>query len=130
MCVEVVWDDAEQSTIRMVFSRKWNWDEFYQAADRVDDLTRSVEHPVAYLVDMRQTRTFPSGISAARVRHALTFNYPNVALAIVVGTSLFVQTMTASLMSVVGQRENYLFLEDIDEARALIAERLKEVNAG
>ncbi len=114
----------------MIFRRKWTWDELYQAADRVDELTRSVNHQVAYLVDMRETRTFPSGISAARVRHTLTFNYPNVVLAIVVGSSLFVQTMTESVMCVVGQRENYLFLEDIGEARALIAKRLKEVRAG
>jgi len=130
MCIEVVWDDAQERTIRMVFERQWTGEELYQAADQADELTASVDHRVAYLLDMRRTRVFPSGVSAVKVRHTLNFSHPNASLVVVVSTSLFVRTMVTSLVRVMGRLEDYLFLEDIDEARALIADRLNGANTG
>jgi hypothetical protein len=128
MSVEVVWDDAEKNIVRMIFSRQWTWEELYQSNPITDAMAASVDHKIGFLIDMCQTRDFPAGVSASKVKEAIRFTHPNSAIAVMVGNSMFVQMMVTSLVRVLGRRDDFLFAEDIDQARALIANHLQKLN--
>jgi len=125
MSVEAVWDNPEKTIVRLIFSPQWSWEELYQSNPITDEMAASVDHRIGFLIDMRQTREFPAGVSAARVKEAIQFSHPNSSIAVVVGNSMFVQMMVTSLVRTLGRREDFAFVEDIDQARALIAEHLR-----
>lgn len=127
MSVEVVWDDAEKTIVRLIFSPQWTWEDLYQSNSVTDELTASVNHRVGFLIDMRQTREFPPGLSASKIKESIRFTHPNSSIAVVVGNSMFVQMMVTSLVRVLGRRDDFLFAEDIDQARALITNHLQKL---
>ena len=61
-----------------------------------------------------------------KIQQELNFEDPNVGLSIIVGTNKFVMMMASSVVRVMGRRENYLFMDNMDEALATLAARLKQ----
>ncbi len=126
MSVEAVWDDAEKTIIRLAFSPQWTWEDFYRSNSVTDAMVASVDHRIGFLIDMSQTREFPAGVSAAKVKEAIRFTHPNSSIAVVVGSSMFIQAMAATVVRVLGRREDILFAEGIDQARAMIRSHLQK----
>ena len=60
MPVNVIWDDAERTTIRYVVVGRWNWDEITQAIDEGHRLMAEVDTPVSAIVDLTHSRSVPN----------------------------------------------------------------------
>lgn len=60
MPITHTWQDDEQTILKIDYTGRWTWDEFFAAADTGRELASSVEHRVDYILDM-QNGTVPSG---------------------------------------------------------------------
>ncbi len=126
MGIELSWDDAQQTILVARFDPEWAWGDLYEVATEVNRRTAAADHKIGYIIDLRATRMFPPGISSAKIKPAMDFSDPNAGLAIFVGTNLFLQTMATTVIRVMGRREDFMFIQDIEQARAILAERLKQ----
>lgn len=68
----VEWDNEEKVIIRMTFAGKWTWHDFYQANLEAVAMMKTVEHPVHFLVDFRQSQGIPGDSPFIHARNAIT----------------------------------------------------------
>ncbi len=59
--IQVVWDDAAQSMIRMIIEGSWTWEAMQDARSEVGVLLDMVPHEVTILLDLLKSRGLPNG---------------------------------------------------------------------
>jgi hypothetical protein len=62
MGVTVMWDDDEQSIVRLNFEGDWKLDELRAIGQRGMLMMHSVDHPVCMITDFTRSKTLPLGI--------------------------------------------------------------------
>ena len=61
MKLQVEWDNAEKTIIRITYTEKWTWSDFYAANTEAVAMMKTVQHTVHFLADFRQSRSLPLG---------------------------------------------------------------------
>jgi hypothetical protein len=62
MSVHVEWDNPDKRAIRWTYVGRWTWGEFDDALKAANALLETVDHPVDYLVDVRQMGILPPDV--------------------------------------------------------------------
>jgi hypothetical protein len=60
MSVELIWDDAAQTTVRYQIEGYWVWDDIHEAVESARLMMAKVDHPISVIVDLTQSRTRPN----------------------------------------------------------------------
>ncbi|MEO8606614.1 MAG: hypothetical protein ABI690_01930 [Chloroflexota bacterium] len=131
MPVQIIWDDAEQTTIRFEMTGKWSWDEFYGSYENIWDEVTKVGHRVDAIADVTQTTHVPAG-SISRVRSYASKRPENTGIIVFAGANSYLtaimQTVQNLFKTVMQRSISIRFATTLDEARAIIAEaRAKDV---
>jgi hypothetical protein len=120
MPITVMWDDAEQATIRIIYETPWTWDDFDGATKDVAALVTEVEHKPCLIHDAEKSTGYPSSNVLPHYRKALLELSPYVNFHIGVGTISFTKTVVAIILGVMGGSMQYV--ETLEEARQLAAD--------
>ncbi len=129
MGVSTQWDNEEKTVIRYVYEGKWTWDEYYPEHQKAREMTKSVEHTVHVLVDVRNGALLPKG-ALTHSRSALTNKPENEGITIIVGANLFIQVMANAVRRIYPEPfKQYRFVSTIEEAYALLAEQKEQASA-
>jgi hypothetical protein len=122
MGVEVVWDNAERTIIRSIFSGKWTWDDFYQSLDQTYGLMDSVKHSVHLIVDMRTSRLMPSGSFMPHLQNIRRKMHPNMGATVMVGGGKFMEILSAIMDKLPRKREKKMqMVASLEEAYRYLA---------
>ena len=62
MSVHVEWDNAGATAILWTFDGRWTWGEFDEAVKSVGQMFETVDHPVDFIVDVRQMSILPPDV--------------------------------------------------------------------
>src|SRR4051794_6074286 len=95
MKLQVEWDNAEKTIIRITYTERWTWSDFYEANMEAVEMMKSVAHTVHFLADFRQSRSLPIGGAITHARSALTALPDNWGLLVIVSTSLLIQRLVS-----------------------------------
>lgn len=130
MTTLIRWYDEAKRVLYLEIGPGWGWEDIYALCQRAGQLRETAQHPIGYLVYAPHTNEFPPGLSVTRMKRLLELG-PGERFMIVVGTSLFVQMMIASIMSLMGfeQRQRVHFASTLDEAAPILAAQLPRLEA-
>ncbi len=130
MTTLIRWYDDTQRVLYLEVGPGWDWEAVYALCERAGQLRQTVRHPVGFLVHAPHTNEFPPGLSVTRMKRLLELDADERFL-IIVGTSLFVQMMISSIMSLMGfdQRRRVHFASTLDEAAPILAAQLARLPA-
>ncbi len=124
MPITVVWDDEAHSIVRYVLEGKWEWNEFRPFIDQAAAMTRTVDHRVDTVADLRRSAPLPMKNAFPTLKH-LAIMTPDNALQgifVVIGGGVFVRSLGATFKRIyphIGAAT--YFVETLEEAHALIA---------
>ncbi len=62
MGIVAVWEDEDQTVIRMTFQGNWSLDELHEVGLQTILMIRGVTHPVYEINDFTETTAFPLGV--------------------------------------------------------------------
>jgi len=122
MAVEVCWDDAQHTIVRVVL-RDWGWDELadVEAANARLRLLDDVEHPVTMLVILHDTPRNLLGM-LPRLAQSAAFNHPKIRQVIVVADSNIVKMAAEIFKRIYGHESRRMRLvATLSEAYQLAA---------
>ena len=113
MNLPVEWDNPEKTIIRITYPEKWTWSDFYEANTAAVALMKTVEHPVHFLADFRQSRS------------ALAALPDNWGILVIVSTSVLIQRLVSIFRTAfTGRMSTKTYsVTSIEEAYRVIAEQ-------
>jgi hypothetical protein len=92
MPVSVKWDNDEQTIMRWVFEGNWTWEEYYTNRDAANAQVSEKGHRVDMIVDMRNSKTLPSG-AMTHGKNAVSSATPdNLGVTVFVGVNPVLRT--------------------------------------
>lgn len=128
MAIEIVWDNDNQTIIRVTFPEQWTWDDFLEVDTITAKMVDSVNHKVCFLADLRQTKRIPTGLKLDIANQVLDFRHENSDLLIIVGMNKMIRALlNITLMALSRIRTQIKIVETIDEAYECIHHRLLEI---
>ena len=92
MAIETFWVDRQYTTIQMVFSGQWQWDELKQARTEAATMLDEVDYAVNIIVYSEQETWMPPNY-IQNVREVVSQVHPNAGLVVIVSTSPLFRTM-------------------------------------
>ncbi|MEO8396381.1 MAG: hypothetical protein ABI700_25535 [Chloroflexota bacterium] len=95
MKLQVEWDNPEKTIILITYTEKWTWSDFYEANTVAVAMMKTVDHPVHFLADFRQSRSLPIGGAITHARAALNDLPANWGLLVIVSTSILIQRLVS-----------------------------------
>ncbi len=95
MKLQVEWDNSEKTIIRITYAEKWAWSDFYEANRVAVDMMKTVDHPVHFLADFRQSRSLPIGGAITHARSALAALPDNWGILVIVSNSILIQRLVS-----------------------------------
>ena len=121
MPINHTWVDETKSILKIEYTGRWTWDEFFAAADTGRDLATSVEHRVDYILDM-QNGTVPSGGSTLTNSRAVMARRASNSGIFVIVTNPFVKIMLNVFKNFDRQHGAIMFAAgSVEEALTVIA---------
>jgi hypothetical protein len=99
MKLQVEWDNAEKSVIRITYAEKWTWSDFYEANLAAVALMETVQHPVHLLADFRQSTSLPIGGAITHARNAINVLPDNWGILVIVTTNFMIQRLVSIFRS-------------------------------
>lgn len=128
MSIEIIWDNDEQTIIRVTFPEEWTWDEWLAIDEITNPMLNSVNHKVCYLADMRRTKRVPTGLKLDIAREVLEFRHENSDMLVVLGMNQMIKALfKVVLMALSRVRTRIEIVDTIDEAYEHIHFRLLEI---
>jgi hypothetical protein len=121
MGIQVTWDNEEHTILRWVVDWPLVWEEYKVATDESYQMYDTVDHQVCVIFDIRNMTEVP-GNTLARFPRISSDTHPKVDYMVVVGAGGFAQRIGKIFTAVYGRMD---FASTIEDARAMIAERLK-----
>ncbi|MBI1257227.1 MAG: hypothetical protein GC204_07125 [Chloroflexi bacterium] len=124
MNLQVEWDNPEKTIIRITYTERWTWSDFYEANAAAIAMMNSVPHTVHFLADFRQSRSLPLGGAITHARSALSNMPDNWGLLVIVSTSTLIQRMVTIFQTAFGGKMGLktCCVTSIDAAYRLIAQ--------
>ncbi|MAS37026.1 MAG: hypothetical protein CL610_23705 [Anaerolineaceae bacterium] len=92
MAIETFWVDRQYTTIQMVFSGQWQWDELKQARTEAATMLDEVDYAVNIIVYSEQETWMPPNY-IQNVREVVSQVHPNAGLVVIVSTNPLFRTM-------------------------------------
>lgn len=125
MNIKIRWYNIDKTVILLEFGRDWAWEDLYALQTQLVAMRQETGHAFGYLVHAPHTHELPPGLSVTRLRKALMLEEKERFI-ILVGTSLFVQMMMSSIMSLLGmdQRSRLHFASTLHEAQPILTDQL------
>lgn len=122
MPVSVIWDDDEQSIIRYLFVGQWEWRDFRPIIDEAVAMSRSVDHRVDTIADLRESAPLPMQNPFPTLKHLATTTPPNSAKGSlqIIGGGSFVQSLGAAVRRVYKEGAPVYFVNTLEQAYANI----------
>ncbi|GAB4512452.1 MAG: hypothetical protein OHK0046_11980 [Anaerolineae bacterium] len=121
MGIRVVWDNPEKTTLRQVFSGRWELDDLYQCADKTHRLISSLEHPVHVIMDLTDSQAPTNMLSA--VRYLESRVAPNQGIVVMVGADDFMASMLEVARRIAPRATaNGHWADNLEDARRVISE--------
>ena len=95
MQLQVEWDNPEKTIIRITYTEKWTWSDFYEANTVAVEMMKNEDHTVHFLADFRQSRSLPIGGAITHARSALAALPDNWGILVIVSTSVLIQRLVS-----------------------------------
>jgi len=130
MGITTDWSDASQQYCIIRIEAPWTWDEYQSNVDSTVSDIQTVTHPVALIIDLMRSGTFPKGDILGHFRYLESHMPSNVFASIPVGAPMmmtsFVKVYTQIRPNV---RRRVHFASSIVEAQALAQKQLDEIRS-
>jgi|FLYN01.1.fsa_nt_gi hypothetical protein len=128
MGIKITWDNDEKTILRYSFDTHWTWDDFYTAKAEAYNQIDTVQHKVGVIFDAPEKITLPANM-ITHSKSAVSKTHPNTCIVAVVVRNLYLRTMLSMVMKLSKKAaETLRLVSSLDEARALVAEKLREAN--
>ena len=121
MSIQVVWDNDEKTIIRYTYQGQWTWDELAAVLEEAYALLDTVDHPVDFIIDLRQSVLLPKDAlrHGERVAQAV---HPNEGRSVVVGANMLVSRLADVFYKIYRRTsKQFRFVATLDEAYALLS---------
>ena len=127
MGIEIIWDNEEETILRYVFDAYWTWEEFFAAKEKAYNMIDAGGQKVGVIIDTPTNMWLPHKL-IVHGRRALQGRHEHTSMVMFVTSSPFVRTMMNAIITVSrGLNVQLSITASVDEARALITERLAAV---
>jgi len=128
MGIKIAWDNEEKTALLYIFDTHWTWDDFYAAKAQAYGQIDTVQHKVGVIFDAPEKITLPANM-ITHSKSAVSKTHANTAVVVVVVRNLYLRTMLSMVMKLSKKAaETLRLVSSLDEARALVAEKLREAN--
>ena len=118
------WDDDSKTIMRVTYQSGWTWDDLDGNMLVEQQMLNSVDYKVDVIADFRGTRLPPGAISRLpRIAQSPPYTHPNSGAMVMVGSPAFMEEVVGVYKRVYGQAAKLTMVHDLDEARALIAQK-------
>ncbi|MBZ0291919.1 MAG: hypothetical protein K8L99_05055 [Anaerolineae bacterium] len=118
MSIEVSWANPEKTVIVYAYEGRWSMEQFNNSYQQARKLMDTVQHPVDFIIDVRNSSLLPSGI-LSRGRNVVTTPHPNEGRTAIVGANTFVRSMLDLFSRLYGERyreSKFYLAPTMDEA--------------
>jgi hypothetical protein len=124
MGIQCGWDNDEHTVFRYSFDKKWSWEDFFAAKEKAWPELDATPHKFAILIDATLVSQLPPN-ALANARNALRSGHPRASVVVLVVRNPVVRSVIGTLRNVAPLSPRRVdIVATLDEARALIAERL------
>jgi hypothetical protein len=122
MAIQVEWDNAEHTILRLIFTNPWTWDEFYEMRSQVTALCSGINYPVDAVVDMSKGRALPPNALTHLSKGAAKIP-PNQGIIVGIGGDAFIRSMADMALAQAPHLAGKLqMVKNWDEAYSAIAQ--------
>lgn len=123
MAIHVDWDDEQKRLIFVRVDGRWTWDELERSLRDAIAMMDTVPHKVNFIIDIRGGH-MDFGSALGQMQKAATpETHRNEGMKIVVGANRMIRSLYGAyrtLMQSMGKDQEFLFADDIEQARAII----------
>lgn len=117
MPIVVDWGNVEETIIVWKFRKRWSEADFYAAVERSAALTKSVDMPVNYIIDLQHSISSPPNLLAISRAAMQNHNFSNQGVTTVITKSAFWQQLFEALANSVTYHIGHItFVSDVDAA--------------
>ncbi|MBN8620158.1 MAG: hypothetical protein J0L63_14715 [Anaerolineae bacterium] len=124
MNIDVEWDNREQTIIRILFRRGWQWAELEEAIRQADTYITSVPHTVHLLIDIQEAGGVPADVIT---RAGNLFEQgearTNEGQKVIVGAGMLIQAAYRAFLKVYGTQmagRPFQFADSPEAARQML----------
>ncbi len=127
MGVRIEWDNEEKTIMRFITEPPWDMSDIYSATDAMK--AEGITYPIGVILDATMLHSLPAGIIQS-TGPMIKGMQPETAIIVVVSSQRFLKAMYDIFTRLYNAYAGtFQFALTLDEARALIAERLNSYNA-
>ena len=122
MGIKLLWDNQDKTILRHIYEGQWTADDYRDAMEESRRMLLSVAHPVDLVLDMRRSAPPPFGILPVyqETDHLVPNNQR---LVVMVKPGMIMKALNRIIGDIAPKSSaNRIVAENIEEARALIAE--------
>ena len=118
------WDNDEHTIMRVTYHPNWTWDDMEANTKVEEEFMNTVNHKTDTIADFRGTRLPPGAIGRLpKIAKSPSYMHENSGEVIMVGSPAFMSEVVAVYKRVYGQAARLTMVSNLDEARAMIAEK-------
>lgn len=123
--MKVFWEDSAKTILVREFPETWEWDEYRESIQAMQQMLQAVNHGVFVIIDARRIKMMPKD-SLSHLSEGNRYTPANVLIRILVTTNRVALLIYAILMRIFPERfENYFIVSSMADAHAKI-ERTKQ----
>jgi hypothetical protein len=125
--ISTEWDNDEKTVLRVTYHPGWSWDDVENNMVVEEEMLNSVDHRVDVITDYQGSQLPPGAISRLpKIAQSPPYTHPNSGVIAMVGSPAFMKEVIGVYKHVYGQAAKLTMVNDLDEARALIAQKREE----
>lgn len=123
MGIVLAWEDQEQSVIRVDYSGRWTWEDFFEGITHTVEMMDSVSGRVDIIENMKPGVLPVSGSAINAARNGMRSFSDNLGLVVVV-VNPYVRAIGTIFVNLNSEyRERIRMVDTIEQARAMISEQ-------
>lgn len=127
MPVQVVWDNADKTIMRFIYSGSWTWEEYHDAISALQTLIQGVTHTVHMIVDMSGGIWTPPGSFIDHMNQEKRRMPPNMGMTVIVGRSLMLKVIFNVMNSIRGKNmKPTVVVDSLEKAYPIIHRHVAE----
>lgn len=129
MTVNIEWDNAEKTVVRMEMVGKWTWTEAYDRSQTGYAMLETVDNVVNIIIDLRRSTGLPM-LALTHARNMIGRRHPRTGLTAFVGVNVLFLMMWRTFKSAYPKLEatrDFTVAESIEEAYQIFAQRAGQV---
>jgi hypothetical protein len=132
MAIELYWDDDEQTVMLCHFPKTWTWDEMFETLHTIKQVTDQRDYEIGAIVNVSRGITVPGGSifsaqTREKARRMLAMSADGKGPIAIIGANGMLRTVAKGFnMLDKSAMDDVYFVDDIDEARKIMARRLDQ----